>query len=155
MTRKYYEAYEDRYKTAHAKGVSWSSDKNSPIVLDTIKKYKLNQCSTMLEIGCGEGRDSKAVLDKGYNLVATDISKEAVAYCKKNMPSYKNHFQVLDCINDYHEEKYDFIYSVAVKKCKATSAMRLRFRKENTSRVKWWWQEPHAEWYRLKLLKKK
>ena len=83
MTRKYYEAYEDRYKTAHAKGVSWSSDKNSPIVLDTIKKYKLNQCSTMLEIGCGEGRDSKAVLDKGYNLVATDISKEAVAYCKK------------------------------------------------------------------------
>ena len=114
MTRKYYEAYEDRYKTAHAKGVSWSSDKNSPIVLDTIKKYKLNQCSTMLEIGCGEGRDSKAVLDKGYNLVATDISKEAVAYCKKNMPSYKNHFQVLDCINDYHEEKYDFIYSVAV-----------------------------------------
>lgn len=78
MTRKYYEAYEDRYKTAHAKGVCWSSDKNSPIVLDTIKKYKLNQYSTMLEIGCGEGRDSKAVLDKGYNLVATDISKEAL-----------------------------------------------------------------------------
>ena len=23
--KKYYEAYEDRYKTAHEKGVSWSS----------------------------------------------------------------------------------------------------------------------------------
>lgn len=114
MAKKYYEAYEDRYKTAHAKGVSWLSDQSSPIVLDTIKKYKLNQTDAMLEIGCGEGRDAKAVLDSGYHLLATDISAEAVAYCKKMMPSYESCFEVLDCINDRHEGKYDFIYSVAV-----------------------------------------
>lgn len=114
MTKEYYEAYDDRYKAAHAKGVSWSSDKNSPIVLESIKKYNVNQSDKILEIGCGEGRDSKAVLDQGYNLLATDLSNEAIDYCKKIMPSYKDHFKVLDCINSYHKEKYDFIYSVAV-----------------------------------------
>lgn len=30
--RKYYAAYDKRYKTAHAQGISWSSDLSSPIV---------------------------------------------------------------------------------------------------------------------------
>ena len=37
--RKYYEAYEDRYKTAHEKGVSWTQMKNTPIVMDIIKTF--------------------------------------------------------------------------------------------------------------------
>ncbi len=114
MAKKYYEAYDDRYKIAHANGVSWLSDQSSPIVLDTIKKYGLDQKNSILEIGCGEGRDAKAVLDSGYKLLATDISEEAVEYCQKKMPSYKDSFEVLDCINDKHEGRYDFIYSVAV-----------------------------------------
>ena len=40
--RKYYEAYEDRYKTAHEKGVSWAQMKNTPIVMDIIKRYHLH-----------------------------------------------------------------------------------------------------------------
>lgn len=112
--KKYYEAYDERYKTVHLKGVSWSSEKSSPIVLDIIKKYKINASSTILEIGCGEGRDSKTVLESGYNLFATDISKEAIEYCKNIMPLYKSHFGILDCLNDKHQNKYDFIYSVAV-----------------------------------------
>ena len=107
--KKYYEAYDERYKTAHLKGVSWSSEKSSPIVLDIIKKYKINASSTILEIGCGEGRDSKTVLESGYNLFATDISKEAIEYCKNIMPLYKAHFGILDCLNDKHQNKYDFI----------------------------------------------
>ena len=35
--RKYYEAYDERYKTVHLKGVSWSSDKSTPVVLDIIQ----------------------------------------------------------------------------------------------------------------------
>ena len=35
-SRKYYAAYEERYKTAHANGVSWSSDVNTPIVMEVI-----------------------------------------------------------------------------------------------------------------------
>lgn len=114
MAKKYYEAYDDRYKIAHAKGISWSSDRSSPIVLNTIEQYRLAQKHSILEIGCGEGRDAKALLDNGYKLLATDISEEAIAYCQKKMPSYKNSFEVLDCINDHYEGQYDFIYAIAV-----------------------------------------
>ena len=68
----------------------------------------------MLEIGCGEGRDAKAVLEKGYRLLATDISPEAVAYCKAHIPARSGGFAVLDCVRGEHPDKYGFIYAVAV-----------------------------------------
>ena len=91
--RKYYEAYEERYKTAHDQGVSWSSDIHSPIVLEVIKRYQIRPEDELLEIGCGEGRDAKAVLESGYHLLATDISSEAIAYCKKTMPDLLGAFR--------------------------------------------------------------
>ena len=112
--KKYYEAYEDRYKTAHEKGVSWSSNQCTPIVLETIRKYISDPRTPMLEIGCGEGRDAKAVLEKGYRLLATDISPEAVAYCKAHIPARSGGFAVLDCVRGEHPDKYGFIYAVAV-----------------------------------------
>lgn len=112
--RKYYEAYDERYKTAHSKGVSWLSDKSTPIVLDILRKYNVGKSDNILEIGCGEGRDSKAVLESGYKLFAADISAEAIEYCQKTQPLFKEHFAVLDCLNGKHQNKYDFIYSVAV-----------------------------------------
>ena len=64
--RKYYEAYEDRYKTAHEKGVSWEQMKNTPIVMDIINRYHLHPEQSLLEIGCGEGRDSATVLERNW-----------------------------------------------------------------------------------------
>ena len=112
--RKYYAAYDDRYKTAHQKGVSWAGDKNSPIVLEIIRKYNIQLEDNLLEVGCGEGRDSRAVLESGYNLMATDISTEAIAYCKRIMPNFKEHFSVLDCLSDKLDKQFDFIYGIAV-----------------------------------------
>lgn len=112
--KKYYAAYEERYKTAHEQGVSWASNQNSPIVLEIIKKYNIQPEHELLEIGCGEGRDSRAILENGYHLMATDISREAVAYCKKTMPEFKEHFSVLDCLSDHLDELFDFIYGIAV-----------------------------------------
>lgn len=112
--RKYYAAYDERYKVVHQQGVSWFGDKCSPIVLDIIKKYNISVDHDLLEIGCGEGRDSRAVLENGYNLKATDISKEAISYCKKIMPCFKDNFSVLDCLSDKLDELFDFIYGIAV-----------------------------------------
>ena len=53
-------------------------------------------------------------MDGGYGLLATDISEEAVSFCRKRMPAHESSFQVLDCINGSHEGRYDFIYAVAV-----------------------------------------
>lgn len=41
--RKYYEAYDERYKTVHEKGIRWFSDNCSPIVSEVIEKYEITQ----------------------------------------------------------------------------------------------------------------
>lgn len=112
--RKYYTAYEERYKTAHSHGVSWSSDVSTPLVMEVIEKYRINHGQRLLEIGCGEGRDSRTVLENGYDLMATDVSGEAIAYCKKQMPQFERHFSVLDCLSDRLDMRFDFVFAVAV-----------------------------------------
>ena len=113
-TRKYYAAYDERYKTAHANGVTWSSSNSTPIIMDVLGRYNIIKNLKILEIGCGEGRDSFPLLKNGYNLLATDISEEAIEYCKSILPNYKNRFCIMDCLSDTLNEKYDFIFSIAV-----------------------------------------
>jgi len=112
--RKYYTAYEERYKTAHENGVSWSSNKSSPIVMEVIKKHNIQSKQCLLEIGCGEGRDSRTVLENGFDLIATDISNEAIEYCKQVMPNFEQNFSVLDCLSANIDKAFDFIYAIAV-----------------------------------------
>ena len=82
--------------------------------MDIINRYHLHPEQSLLEIGCGEGRDSATVLENGFHLMATDISPEAIDYCKKKMPDFESKFMVLDCLSSYLNEKFDFIYSIAV-----------------------------------------
>ena len=109
---KYYEAYDKRYKQVHDKGLAWSIDTNTKIVEDIIRKYNLGN-ESMLEIGCGEGRDARYLLDRGYNVLATDISQEAIDYCKKNDTNHKDNYKVLNILEGNLPNKYGFIYSVA------------------------------------------
>lgn len=111
--KKYYEAYDKRYKQVHDKGLSWSCNNNTQIVDDIINKYNLKN-GKILEIGCGEGRDARYLLNKNYNVLATDISNEAINYCKKNDIDHKDNYKVLDVLSDNSlKEKFDFIYSIA------------------------------------------
>ena len=112
--KAYYEAYEERYKTIHEKGFSWAGDEKTPIVLDVIRRYGLSKQTPILEIGCGEGRDARAVLDEGYSLLATDISPEAISFCKSRYPQLAGHFGILDCLKGDCEGVFDMIYAVAV-----------------------------------------
>lgn len=109
---KYYEAYDKRYKQVHSKGLTWSTNINTGIVEEIIKKYHLDR-EKMLEIGCGEGRDARYLLNKNYNVLATDISQEAIDYCVRNDITHKDNYKVLDVLSDNSQNKYGFIYSVA------------------------------------------
>ena len=112
--RKYYEAYDERYKTAHEKSIRWFGDEPSAIVLEAIKKYKISKTDSILELGCGEGRDAQVLLKDGYQVLATDISETAIEYCRNLCEQYKNKYQVLDCVNGGLDKSFDFIYAVAV-----------------------------------------
>lgn len=111
---KYYEAYEKRYRQVHEKSLSWASDKNSPIVLETLKKYAAPDGARILDVGCGEGRDCLFLMDLGYDVQAIDISEEAIRYCKDKAGAGKeDRFHVVDVCADRFEGAFDFIYSVA------------------------------------------
>lgn len=112
--KSYYQAYDERYKQVHQEGIQWFSDAPSKIVEQTIKQYHIPKQADILEIGCGEGRDAENLLNKGYHLLATDISAEAIGYCKEKFPQFQHNFCTLDCLNDTMQQKFDFIYAVAV-----------------------------------------
>lgn len=112
--KKYYEAYDDRYKQVHEQDLQWSSEMPSRIVVETMQSVSLPANSKILEIGCGEGRDAYPLLTQGFDVLATDVSCEAVSYCKKKFPNFAEHFQVVDCVTDKLGKKFDFIYAVAV-----------------------------------------
>ena len=114
MERKYYEAYDDRYQQIHAMGLQWAASIPSPIVAQVLSDYQISKKQKLLELGCGEGRDAACLLRQGYDLLATDISPEAVSYCQKLLPEYKERFQQLDCVAGALNGKFDFIYAIAV-----------------------------------------
>lgn len=114
MIEKYYKAYDKRYKQLHERDLSWENDVKTEIVEQIIKKYKISKTDSILEIGCGEGRDSKILLNKGYNLLATDVSQEAINYCKQIDENHSNNYEVLDVLDcDTFKDRFNFIYSIA------------------------------------------
>lgn len=110
--KQYYEAYEERYKAVHQLGIQWAEKGPTPIVENMIHKYNISKNTKVLEIGCGEGRDAIYLHNNGYNVYGTDISQEAVNYCIAKS-GYKNFFQ-LDAVNGSTNEKFDYIYAIAV-----------------------------------------
>lgn len=112
--KKYYEAYDLRYRQVHEKGLAWFGGQPTPIVGEVLAKYGVQPDAPLLEIGCGEGSDAAFLLQRGCNLTATDVSPAAIAYCQKKYPHWAERFSVLDCLKDDTSARYDFIYAVAV-----------------------------------------
>ncbi len=124
---EYYEAYDARYRAVHATGARWFSDLPSPIVAHTLGKYGLGRAARLLELGCGEGRDALPLLRAGYDLLATDVSPEAVACCRKAAPQFAGRFAVLDCLCEDPRARFDFIFAVALVHMLVPDADRLAF----------------------------
>lgn len=112
--RKYFEAYDDRYQQVHAENLRWISAAPSAVVGEVLTKYGIGKLSRILEIGCGEGRDAAFLLKQGFQVLATDISSEAVCYCQKENPEFADCFRTLDCTGEVLMERFDCIYAVAV-----------------------------------------
>jgi len=114
MERKYYEAYDDRYRQIHSRDLQWFCDDPTPIVAETIREFDITLEHKILELGCGEGRDAYPLLQAGLQVLATDISPAAIAFARKKWPEYAENFAVLDCVAGETDGKFDFIYAVAV-----------------------------------------
>ncbi|MEW6558395.1 MAG: class I SAM-dependent methyltransferase [Elusimicrobiota bacterium] len=90
--RKYYSAYEDRYRRVYAQGVEyWTND---PIeIKDMIDKlnrflecYKLLPKDTkIIEFGCGEGHLAQYLVETGYKYLGVDLSPSAIKKAKERI----------------------------------------------------------------------
>ena len=112
---KYYKAYDKRYKQVYKLNELWEVTDKTPTVINTILKYNISKSNKILELGCGEGRDAFYLLKEGYNILAVDYSKTVINKCNElTNNKYVNNFRQFDIIEDKLDEKFDFIYSVAV-----------------------------------------
>jgi len=114
MERPYYEAYDDRYRVAHENGVRWGGDIPTALVGKVIRKYGITKETPILEVGCGEGRDAIHLLSAGYRVRATDLSEEAIGYCRALCPERADAFSILDCVRGTPPGQFGFVYAVAV-----------------------------------------
>lgn len=62
----------------------------------SIIKSKINKKDKTLEVGCGMGKLSIALLKEGYDLIGVDYSKELIIKIKKEMPEFKENFRFMD-----------------------------------------------------------
>ena len=90
---EYYTAYNDRYLQVHIQNLQWAESAPSPIVAETLAKCGSGRGSKILELGCGEGRDAVYLLKQGYDVLATDVSPEAIRYCREQFPDYGGTYQ--------------------------------------------------------------
>ena len=115
MKEEYYKAYDKRYKQIHDLNLLWEKRETTKEVMDIINKYNINKNDKILDLGCGEGRDSIYLLDNGYNVLAVDYSINVINKCNElTNNKYINNFKQFDLIKDKLNNKYKFIYSIAV-----------------------------------------
>lgn len=115
--KEYYKAYDGRYKIFHEQtGSAWAGTTPSTVLKDMLIKNGANLQSKILEIGCGEGQNALFLQENGFDIVATDVSNEAVDWCKrcaKEKGLRQDKFFVLDILNNNLDEKYDFILAIS------------------------------------------
>ncbi len=112
--QRYYHAYDGRYRAVHALKHTWAAGVPTPIVLELLDKYGISKTASILELGCGEGRDSIAVLEHGYRLLATDVSPEVIRFCRERYLEFASQFQVLDACTGQLDGCFDFIFASCV-----------------------------------------
>lgn len=71
--------------------------------------------SHLLEIGCGSGRDAVFLFRNGYDVLATDGSKEMIAEAKRCHPELTDRLKVIKIPDEFYFEptSFDGVYSIA------------------------------------------
>ncbi len=108
---KYYEAYDLRYNELHKLNMEWESKVTTQEIQAWISHYSIMKRSDILEIGCGEGRDSIKMINDGFNVTGIDVSKSAIGKCLEK--SSAGNFLIWDIVKNPLKTKYNYAYSIS------------------------------------------
>ncbi|MFC5723912.1 class I SAM-dependent methyltransferase [Streptomyces gamaensis] len=80
----YYYGYEDRYRTVYENGAHlWESAEPNASLLQMIQECPDVFSGRIIDLGCGEGRDSLYLLSQGHDVVSVDVSHSALARARE------------------------------------------------------------------------
>ena len=102
--------YENNAKHLSLRYESTKVDNIHSLLLNTFPSK-----SSLLEIGCGSGRDASFMHRKGYDVLAIDGSREMIAEAKLYHPELADKLEVIKIPDEFYFElsSFDGIYSIA------------------------------------------
>lgn len=90
------------YDEASADG--WLRDREAAVV----DRYFTDRDGRLLDLGCGTGRTTAPLAERGYDVVGVDVSAEMVARARRRHPELS--FAVGDATDlDYDDDSFDYV----------------------------------------------
>lgn len=108
----------DIWNKVYSKDASFFGDDPSNFALDCYEEFKKNGVKQVLELGCGQGRDSIFFASNGIDVIAIDSSQAAIdalskITIKKNLtikPFIQNASEGLSFDNSYFDAVYSHMF---------------------------------------------
>jgi len=93
----------------HPNGGPWDTVDFSPDqhIIDFVKHYNIPIGSKILDSGCADGRNSKYLIEQGFEVTGIDISTEVTKRTSKRLPN--GTFIASNVLKFNTEDVYDFI----------------------------------------------
>ncbi|WP_282135475.1 class I SAM-dependent methyltransferase [Seonamhaeicola maritimus] len=104
-----------RKTSKEGEGVPWANMAPHPLFKNWIDENpNLDNGKTALVVGCGLGDDAVELENQGFKVTAFDVSKSAIALCKKRFPNSKVEFVQADLIKGVSSwyKKFDFVLEI-------------------------------------------
>ncbi|NJK52020.1 MAG: class I SAM-dependent methyltransferase [Leptolyngbyaceae cyanobacterium SU_3_3] len=92
--------------------VPWADLAPNPNLVDWFIKQDLSgKGKTALVVGCGYGDDAEFLAERGFHVVAFDISSTAISECKRRFLNSQVSYQVVDLLNPPNTwfQSFDFV----------------------------------------------
>ncbi len=97
------------------KNVPWANMTTHPIFQKWLDQNKLiGHGKSALVVGCGLGDDAITLEQLGFKVTAFDVSKQAIALCKKRFPDSKVNFVQADLLKGLSEWKHQFEFVLEI-----------------------------------------
>ena len=75
----YYYEYDDCYRTVYAEGAeSWESHEPNDALVAFLERHRGELGRRVIDLGCGEGRDSVYLASQGFDVTGVDVSRTAL-----------------------------------------------------------------------------
>lgn len=139
MNTKYYEHYEEIYKTALAASVDRYNHPPEAGFDDLFIRSLLPSSGRVLDLGCGEGLYALLFASEGYEVTGIDISSSAVRWARRRAVEQglpNAHFEVGDVtrLSAFYGKKYgeqfDVVLSVHCYHCLSDASDRIAHLRE-------------------------